>query len=197
MKSRFSFVFLLFPFLLNLAFPGFSCLAVTGDEFLPHWEKLRAKVPSGKQSRAIFFIDFSIPSNEKRFFVVNAENGKILFSAPVAHGKGSGRGQFAEHFSDEPGKYASTLGLFRIGDSYEGKHGLSIRLKGMEKSNRNAEQRAVVIHKAWYCEPGFIRQYERCGNSWGCPALSPADFETALHWLKPGAYLYAYRSQNL
>lgn len=180
----------------------FSCIpAVTfagkGVNVIPNWEKLRLRIPESHQKEAIIFIDFSLPSDEKRFFIVHPENGEILFSAPTAHGKGSGRGRFAEKFSDEPGKYASTLGLFQIGNSYEGKHGPSIRLKGLEKQNINAEKRAVVIHKAWYCEPDFILQYQRCGNSWGCPALSEADFESALKWLKPGTFLYAYRSQDI
>lgn len=197
MKSGFSSLLPRFPFILILLCLSAVSLAGTGDDILPNWEKLRSGIPEKKTNKAIVFIDFSIPSDEKRFFIVDAANGKILFSAPTAHGKGSGRGRFAEKFSDEPGKYASTLGLFRIGESYQGKHGLSIRLQGLEKKNSNAEKRAVVIHKAWYCETDFIKQYQRCGNSWGCPALSEADFESALKWLKPGTFLYAYRSKEL
>lgn len=188
----FSFSYLLFLFLISLL-----SYAGPGDVVLPEWQKLRSRIPESSQNKTIVFIDFSLPSDEKRFFIVNPQNGAILFSAPTAHGKGSGRGRFAEHFSDEPGKYASTLGLFEIGGKYEGKHGLSIRLKGLEKQNANAEKRAVVIHKAWYCESDFIQKGKRCGNSWGCPALSEADFNTAMKWLQPGTFLYAYRSSEL
>ena len=131
-------------------------------------------------SHAIF-IDMSLPSNEKRLFLVELNTNNTIYSTYVAHGKGSGRGKNANLFSDKPGSYCTALGLYRVGKNYNGKHGDSFELVGLEKSNANALERAIVIHSAWYVAEDFIKKQGRCGNSWGCPAVS----EEAFKKLKP------------
>ncbi len=127
------------------------------------------------------FIDMSIPSNEKRLFLVQLDSKKIIYSTYVAHGKGSGESKDAVYFSDKNGSHCTALGLYKVGKNYKGKHGDSFELIGLEKSNANALERSIVIHSASYVSEQFIKAEGRCGNSWGCPAIS----SEALKKLKP------------
>ena len=46
--------------------------------------------------------------------------------------------------------------LRRPADYYDGKYGLSMKVRGLDWSNNNAEPRAIVIHNAWYAEDDMI-----------------------------------------
>ncbi|HXP51123.1 MAG TPA: murein L,D-transpeptidase catalytic domain family protein [Bacteroidia bacterium] len=96
------------------------------------------------------FIDMSLPSNEKRWYVVSLDSMKIIYKTYVAHGRGSGIDKQASCFSDKPGSYCTALGIYKIAGSYMGEHGLSYSLEGLEVTNKNAFSRGIVIHSAWY-----------------------------------------------
>ena len=57
-------------------------------------------------------------------------------------------------------------------DYYDGKYGLSLRVRGLDWSNSNAEPRAIVIHNAWYAEDDMIPLHGQLGRSEGCFAMS-------------------------
>jgi hypothetical protein len=112
-----------------------------------------------KDESIITIIDFSKPSTEERLFVIDLENKKILHSSLVAHGKNSGW-DVANKFSNISGSLMSSLGFYLTSDTYYGKHGYSLRLKGLEAIfNDKAEDRAIVIHKAGYVSEQFIKKY--------------------------------------
>jgi len=138
------------------------------------------------------FIDMSVPSNEKRLFLVQLDNKNVIYSTYVAHGKGSGRGSKATFFSDDPGSNCTALGLYKVGKNYTGKHGDSFELIGLEKSNANALKRAIVIHSAWYANEDFIIKQGRCGNSWGCPAVSEEAFKKLRPYFLKKIIVYIY-----
>ena len=116
-------------------------------------------------------IDFSRKSSEKRLWIVDLANNRLLFNTLVAHGQGSG-GDLATNFSNLENSHQSSLGFYITSDTYFGKHGLSMKLEGMDKGfNTNARDRAVVIHGAEYVSQSFINQHGRLGRSHGCPAL--------------------------
>ncbi|MGF1639091.1 MAG: murein L,D-transpeptidase catalytic domain-containing protein, partial [Cyclobacteriaceae bacterium] len=71
--------------------------------------------------------DFSKTSVEERFYVINMENGFLEYKSLVAHGKNTGA-LLAENFSNEISSYKSSLGFYLTAETYQGKHGLSIRL---------------------------------------------------------------------
>jgi hypothetical protein len=98
--------------------------------------------------------DFSSPSRDPRFHVVDLASGQVT-SHRVAHGRGSDRGHtgFLEQFSNDFGSNATSNGAYRTADFYHGKYGLSMRLNGLDWSNNNALERAIVVHQAWYAEP--------------------------------------------
>src|SRR3974377_1909220 len=114
---------------------------------------------AGAPSDYAVLIDMSIPSNEKRLFLVQIRTRKIMYSTYVAHGKGSGMGSKATYFSDKPGGLCTTLGHFKVGKKYFGEHGEAFELIGLEKTNANAVKRSIVIHAAWYATQKFIEQY--------------------------------------
>jgi hypothetical protein len=137
-------------------------------------------------------IDYSKPSTEERFFVIDLKNKKILYSSLVAHGKNSGW-NMANDFSNQSGSLKSSIGFFMTSDTYYGKHGYSLKLKGLESSiNDNAEDRAIVIHKARYVSEVFIKKYGRLGRSWGCPALPVKSAGKIIDEIKNGSCLFIY-----
>ena len=140
----------------------------------------------------IGIIDFSKPSSEPRFHVVDMMNGSVE-SHLVAHGRGSDpdHSGFLERFSNEFGSYASSNGTYTTGDYYDGKYGLSMKVAGLDWTNNNAEARAIVIHNAWYAEPQMVAQTGNLGRSEGCFAFSRNSQWDVMRRLAGGRMIYA------
>jgi hypothetical protein len=143
----------------------------------------------------ISVLDFSQPSSQKRFYLIDLDTKQIIFQDYVAHGRNTGN-LMAEKFSNTPHSNQSSLGFFKTAETYHGKHGLSLRLDGLEKGiNDKARQRAIVIHSAKYAEESFINKYGRLGRSFGCPALPAGHFEEIIELIKGGTLLFIYYPQ--
>ena len=140
----------------------------------------------------IGIVDFSLASREARFHVVDLANGRTE-SHLVAHGRGSDpdHSGFLEQFSNQFGSYASSSGTYATGDTYYGKYGLSMKVRGLDPTNDNAEARAIVIHNAWYAEPDMIAQHGKLGRSEGCFAFSQASHWKVMGRLAGGRMIYA------
>ena len=136
--------------------------------------------------------DFSRPSNEPRFHVVDLASGQVE-SHLVSQGRGSDpdHSGFLERFSNEFGSYATSNGTYTTGDYYHGKYGLSMKVRGLDWSNNNAESRAIVIHNAWYAEPDMIDLHGKLGRSEGCFAFSRASQWKVMERLAGGRMIYA------
>lgn len=136
--------------------------------------------------------DFSLPSSEPRFFIVNLESGstKAFF---VTHGRGSDpeHDGWLKRFSNTPSSFASSRGAYRTERWYQGKHGTSMRLIGLDADNSNAEDRAIVVHGARYADPAQIAETGKLGRSEGCFAVPEADLMEMLARLGPGRLLFA------
>ena len=140
----------------------------------------------------LMVIDYSKRSTERRLWVFDLKRGGLLFEELVAHGRNSGDDR-AVRFSNEPGSLMTSLGLFLTGDTYIGKHGLSLRLQGLEKGvNDNSLERAIVIHAADYVNEGLAQRSGRIGRSWGCPAVRPAISRKLIETVQGGVLLLAY-----
>ncbi len=137
-------------------------------------------------------VDFSLPSSDPRFHVVDLRNGKVD-SYRVAHGRGSDpdHSGFVERFSNNFGSYASSNGTYVTGDYYDGKYGLSMKVRGLDWSNSNAEPRAIVIHNAWYAEDDMIPLHGKLGRSEGCFAMSRENQYAVMRRLAGGRMIYA------
>jgi hypothetical protein len=136
--------------------------------------------------------DFSQSSRNKRLYVIDLIRKKLVLNTYVAHGRNSGQ-EFAEHFSNKNSSYQSSLGFYKTLGTYHGKHGLSLRLEGVEKGiNDQAFNRAIVMHGADYVSEDFIKNTGRLGRSQGCPAVSIADSKKLINMLYNGAGLFIY-----
>lgn len=137
-------------------------------------------------------IDFSLPSSEPRLWVFDLQHRQLLFEELVSHGQGSGNAM-AETFSNVPESHQSSIGLFRTMNSYRGRNGYSLRLKGLEPGiNDRAYQRAIVIHGADYVSEAFIEQTGRLGRSHGCPAVRQKVATPLIDSIKEDQYLFTY-----
>ena len=152
------------------------------------WEKLENDL----KSPILTVIDFSLPSTEKRLWVIDPAKGLILHNSVVAHGRNSGE-LLAKTFSNQPESFQSSLGFYKTAETYQGKHGYSLRLDGLEKGfNDQARNRAIVIHGADYAKEEFAKSTGRLGRSLGCPALPPELSAKVIDLIKDGSLLFIY-----
>jgi hypothetical protein len=164
------------PEVLDLALRAFAC----------------GRAEGAVQRPVLALIDYSRPSTERRLWLIDPASRRVLRSELVAHGRGSGE-LLATRFSNEPGSHRSSLGLFVTGEAYDGRHGRSLRLHGLEPGvNDAAYDRAVVMHGAWYATEHHAAQYGRLGRSHGCPAVAPGVASEVLGALAEGAALFVY-----
>jgi len=157
---------------------------------------LRAFESAWKQGdtrkKLITVIDYSMPSSDKRMWVIDLDSNELLFHEYVAHGSGSG-GNTASEFSNRDGSHQSNIGLMKTAETYSGKHGYSLKLDGLESGwNSNARSRAIVIHAADYVSEAFVRSHGRLGRSWGCPALRSEISRSLIDTIKGGSLVFGY-----
>jgi hypothetical protein len=173
---------------------GSSCASgVPADALEEALGKIKYVSPSTlKKAKHIFVVDFSQNSKNKRGYLINTKNG-VVNRYHVSHGIGSddGRGN-AVRFSNKPESNMSSLGLYIGAETYSGKHGLSLRLDGKEKTNSKARERAIVIHGADYARDNFIKKSGYTGRSHGCPAVDDRLSKALIDKLKGGGAIYIY-----
>ena len=153
---------------------------------------LAAKRSSIRNADVIGIADFSRPSGDPRFYLLDVMSGRVT-AHHVSHGRGSDPDHcgWLETFSNEYNSLATSKGAYVTGDYYTGKYGYSLRLAGLDSTNSNAEGRAIVVHTAWYAEPEIVRQQGKLGRSEGCFAFGEASHQEMLARLGPGRLLYA------
>jgi hypothetical protein len=152
------------------------------------WEKMDKEL----KSPLLTIIDFSLASTIRRLWIIDLNEKAILLNSVVAHGRNSGE-LMASKFSNRPESFQSSLGFYKTGETYIGKHGYSLRLDGLEKGvNDQARNRAIVIHGADYASEAFAKINGRLGRSLGCPAL-PTELSTkAINLIKDGSLLFVF-----
>ncbi|CAD0002560.1 MULTISPECIES: murein L,D-transpeptidase catalytic domain family protein [Flavobacterium] len=144
------------------------------------------------QKDILTLVDFSLSSNLKRLWVIDLSTHTILFQSLVAHGRNTGE-EFASAFSNVSSSFKSSLGFYSTGEIYQGKHGISLRLDGLEKGiNDQARNRGVVMHGADYVSESFIRDHKRLGRSQGCPAIPVEMTDEIIQAIKGKSCLYIY-----
>ncbi len=142
--------------------------------------------------RTLTVIDYSLPSTVARLWVLDLERRSLVYEELVAHGRGSGEDR-ATDFSNDEGSHKSSLGLFVTLDTYRGKHGRSLRLRGLEPGvNDRATERAIVIHGADYVSRAFAAEHGRLGRSFGCPALTQSAAPRVIDRIAGGSPVFAY-----
>jgi hypothetical protein len=172
----------------NLKFQVFN-KALIGYYNLKNQKKLSDK-------NLLSVVDFSLPSNVKRLWIINISSGKVLYNSLVSHGKNTGT-VIAKEFSNDPETHKSSLGFYVTGDTYYGKHDLSLKLIGMDPTfNCNALDRSIVMHGAKYVSDDWIKKYGMLGRSFGCPAIPMEISKEVITLLQQGTCLFLYYPSN-
>ncbi|MDR9829524.1 murein L,D-transpeptidase catalytic domain family protein [Vibrio sp. FNV 38] len=144
-----------------------------------------------RKKSLLTIIDYSLPSTEKRFFVIDLDKQELLYHTYVSHGVNSG-GKTATKFSNVVNSRKTSLGTFITDDTYYGGNGYSLRLDGLTRGiNDKARERYIVVHGADYATESFIQQNGYLGRSWGCPALPPELSREIIDLIKDGSVIYA------
>jgi hypothetical protein len=134
--------------------------------------------------------DLSQSSKQKRLYLIDIANNKIILNTYVAHGRNSG-GEYATRFSNNPESLQSSLGFYITKNTYSGEHGLSLKVEGLEPGfNDRAYQRAIVIHGAAYIGSGCA------GRSYGCPAVPKKESKKIINTIKNGSCLFVYHPEK-
>lgn len=145
-----------------------------------------------KPSSRLAVIDYSLSANVPRLWVFDLNRRVVLHEELVAHGRNSGD-ELATSFSNRLGSNQSSIGLFRTGETYDGRNGYSLRMEGLEPGvNDKAYERAIVIHGAPYVAPEFIAENGRLGRSQGCPAVAEGVARQVIDHLKEGQFVFSY-----
>lgn len=141
-------------------------------------------------------VDFTKSSKQKRLWTIDLKAKKVLFNTLVAHGRNTG-GDKAVSFSNQPNSYMSSVGFYLTNQTYYGKHGLSLRLSGMDpKFNTNALPRAIVVHGADYVSEAFVKANGRLGRSLGCPALPQEVSKDVINVIKDKTVLFIHGAEK-
>ncbi len=144
------------------------------------------------QRDVLTIIDFSMSSNTKRLWIIDMASEKVLMNTYVSHGKNTGE-EFANSFSNTDSSNKSSLGFYTTGEIYNGKHGMSLKLDGMEQGvNDNARRRGIVMHAADYVSTDFIKNHNRLGRSQGCPAVPVELSSQIIQMIKNKSCLFIY-----
>jgi hypothetical protein len=136
--------------------------------------------------------DLSQSSRNKRLYVVDLDQKKVLINTYVAHGRNSGT-EYANSFSNNPSSHKTSLGFYVTQGTYYGNNGLSLKIRGMEKGfNDRANGRNIVVHGSEYVGPDFLNMNRFCGRSYGCPAVPSDESGTIIDLIKEGSCLFIY-----
>jgi hypothetical protein len=136
-------------------------------------------------------VDLSQSSRKKRFYIIDMRTHQLVWNTFVSHGKNSGV-DMAEKFSNQMNSEESSLGFYVTETTYTGKHGLSLRINGLEEGfNSNAEARGVVVHGAPYVNADRVNS-GYMGRSQGCPALPENEYAKVINIIKDGSVLFVY-----
>lgn len=158
---------------------------------------LKAYINAKKEGVAITkpiltVVDYTMPSTANRMWVLDLSTSKILFNTLVAHGKGSGD-LYSTKFSNSNGSKESSIGTFVTEGTYDGKHGNSLKIKGLDKGfNDQVEPRLVVMHSANYVSNEYAKAHKMIGRSWGCLALNPQIAQKVISTVKGGSVIFSY-----
>lgn len=163
------------------------------------WKGFLALLEKGAVTNTTYLsiADFSQSSNNKRLYIIDLQEMKLFMNTYVAHGRNSGA-EFANSFSNTPQSHKSSLGFYVTDETYYGQHGLSLKIRGLERGiNDRALARRIVIHGSTYVGEKFLINNPFTGRSFGCPAIPARETETIINTIKEGTCLFIYHPTKL
>ena len=163
------------------------------ETFIKAYEGYSALENQGKvKNNILTIVDFSFSSTKERMWVIDMENKKVVLQTLVSHGMNSGT-EYAKSFSNQNESFKSSLGFFITGETYNGKHGISLKLDGQEYGlNDNARERAVVVHGADYVSKKLANRQGYIGRSQGCPAVPYEVHKKLIETIKDKSCIFIY-----
>lgn len=136
--------------------------------------------------------DFSQSSRNRRLYIIDLDQKKVLINTYVAHGRGSGS-EFAHSFSNSNRSHKSSLGFYITEQTYYGDHGLALKIHGLERGfNDRAARRNIVVHGSRYVGADFLQENQINGRSYGCPAVPSDEADEVVETIKDGSCLFIY-----
>jgi hypothetical protein len=190
--------------------PGVARAGALGDAALPRRALLdvalsayrRVEAAGLLHTRLLTVIDYSLPSSQRRLWVIDPDRLRVVFHEFVAHGRGSGPEDAPERalwFGNDPESHRSSLGTYLTGDTYTGEHGHSLAMLGLEPGvNDRARERRIVMHPADYVSAAYrAASGGRVGRSWGCPALDPVVATAIIDRIQDRSVIYVGAAAQL
>lgn len=151
---------------------------------------------SAPRKDVLTIIDYSKPSSDRRMYVIDLVNRKLLYQTLVAHGKNSGDKE-CDRFSNRPQSLQSSPGFYLTAESYSGGQGYSMRLDGEEPGiNDMARARNIVMHGADYVCQKYVKEYGYIGRSYGCTAVPLELNRKIIDLIKGGSCLYIHTNDK-
>ena len=173
---------------------GLAAMGLSWEAFNYALNGFNNLVNAGKiqKDNILTILDFSLPSNKKRLFTIDLTTGELVYNTYASHGKNSGK-LIPTNFSNQENSNKSSLGFYITRETYNGKHGCSLRLEGEEEGfNSNALSRGIVMHSAAYVNEEVASRQGFVGRSQGCPAVPEAVSKSIINTIKNGSCLFIY-----
>jgi hypothetical protein len=153
---------------------------------------VKARHEGFDSKQLLTIVDYSKPSHERRLWVIDLRNERVLFNTYVAHGQNSGADRVTS-VSNDPRSLQSSVGVYVTSETYTGHNGYSLRVRGLERGfNDNAYRRDVVFHGAWYAGADIAKQRGVLGRSWGCMAVDQKTIRPLIDTIKNNTVVMAY-----
>lgn len=158
--------------------------------------------PGDVRNPYFFYVDYGLDNRTPRGYVFDMQAMKLVDGPfTVAHGSGSSarRNGVPTRFSNSPGSYKSSLGLYVAQETYafsgrsNGKRygSIGLRMKGVSGSfNDAARRRGIVSHGAPYVTAGDA------GRSQGCPAMEEHRARRLLPLLANGGVVFLFSPRD-
>lgn len=158
---------------------------------LVHSQFLNRARRNGADTRYLILVDYSIPSNDYRFFLWDAEEDRIIEKFWCAHGFGGGSTPERPVFSNRYGSNCSSLGWYLIdkGTGVSAQWGYTYHaVDGLDASNSNARRREILIHPWSSVSHDYKAKIDRPMNldyrSAGCFTITDEGFKTIDTYIK-------------
>jgi len=146
-----------------------------------------AKIQQAKydppNKKYVVIINYSKSIDSERLYVVDMDRSQVVLTSKVSHAGRSGA-NIPTDFSNEFNTKKSSLGAYITKETYYGAFGYSLRLKGMDNTNSNAEKRAIIFHS---------NKLMKSKWSWGCFATDDTTNRKIINMIKGGCLVYVYK----
>ena len=158
--------------------------------------------PDQVRNPYFFYVDYGLDNRTARGYVFDMKAMKLVEGPfTVAHGSGSSvrRNTVPTRFSNKPGSYRSSLGLYVAQETYtfrgraSGRRysSIGLRMNGVSGSfNDAARRRGIVSHGAPYVTA------RDAGRSQGCPAMEEDRAQRLLPRIANGGLVFLYSPRD-